>query len=100
MGSRGPKPGFKRARAEAKAAAAVALANAAREVFRPTGQLLLTGPRLTVAQQSNPALLGGEQLKALAHRLGMARSSMAAMSDTKIREQLRFLTQRRYEEAA
>ncbi len=84
MGKRGPQPGFK---AAAKAAPAVAPAAAE------------AAPPMSAQDRENPAKLSGEALKALAHRRGMARSSMADMSDEKIRVQLKYLTYRQYDPA-
>ena len=79
MGSRGPKPGFKQARAEADASAELA--------------------SLSAADRENPDKLTGQPLRELAHRRGLARSSLDAMSDEKIREQLRYITHRQYDDA-
>lgn len=98
MGLRGPKPGFKERRAAAKAVADAALALAARQALQPPDQLLIAGPKLNVSQQNNPRLLGGVQLRALAHRWGLARSQMAGLSDEKIRVEMEYLVQRRRDE--
>jgi len=45
-----------------------------------------------------PNRLSGDALRELAHQRGLARSSLDSMSDTKIREQLRYILQRQYEE--
>ena len=45
-----------------------------------------------------PNRLCGDALRELAHRRGLARSSLDGMTDTKIREQLRYILQRQYEE--
>lgn len=79
MGKRGPQPGFKKARAEADASAALAA--------------------LSAADRENPDKLTGEPLRALAHRRGLSRSSLVTMSDEKIREQLRYITHRQYDDA-
>lgn len=101
MGARGPKPGFRRRQLEvAQQKAEVASAFSAVPPAAAPPVLLLAGPALTQAQRNNPAKLGGEALRALAHRRGMARSTMAGMSDEKVREQLRYLESRRQEEAA
>lgn len=92
MGARGPKPGFKQARAEAAAAVVASTAAlAVLPVFRPYAEL-------STAQRENPGLLEGNDLKALAHRWGMAKSDLATLSDVRIREQLRYITQTRMEE--
>ncbi len=79
MGKRGPQPGFKKARAEADASAALS--------------------SLSAADRENPDKLTGQPLRELAHRRGLARSSLGAMSDEKIREQLRYITHRQYDDA-
>jgi hypothetical protein len=45
-----------------------------------------------------PNRLSGDALRELAHQRGLARSSLDGMTDTKIREQLRYILQRQYEE--
>ena len=45
-----------------------------------------------------PNRLSGDALRELAHQRGLARSSVDSMTDTKIREQLRYILQRQYEE--
>ena len=79
MGKRGPQPGFKKARAEADASAALA--------------------SLSAADRENPNKLTGQPLRELAYRRGLARSSLETMSDEKIREQLRYITHRQYDDA-
>lgn len=49
--------------------------------------------------RENPDKLAGEALRVLAHRRGLARSSLPSMSDEKIREQLRLITYSQYEDA-
>lgn len=46
--------------------------------------------------RENPDKLAGEALRVLAHRRGLARSSLPSMSDEKIREQLRLITYSQY----
>lgn len=53
---------------------------------------------LSANDRENPDKLTGAALHALAHRRGLARSSLPAMSDEKIREQLRLLTYRQYDD--
>lgn len=79
MGKRGPQPGFKKARAEADASAALS--------------------SLSAADRENPNKLTGQPLRELAYRRGLARSSLETMSDEKIREQLRYITHRQYDDA-
>lgn len=55
---------------------------------------------LSAADRENPEKLSGEALVKLAHRRGIALSDLAKMSDDKIREQLRYLVHRQYDEAA
>lgn len=81
MGARGPKPGFKRARALA--------AQASQPAAAP----------LSAADRENPAKLSGPDLHDHAHRRGLSRSELAGMSDEKIREQLKYITYRQYEAA-
>ena len=50
------------------------------------------------ADRDFPNRLSGEALRRLAHQRGLARSSLEGMTDTKIREQLRYILQRQYEE--
>ena len=45
-----------------------------------------------------PNRVSGDALRELAHQRGLARSSLDGMTDTKIREQLRYILQRQYEE--
>ena len=45
-----------------------------------------------------PNRVSGDALRELAHQRGLARSSLDTMTDTKIREQLRYILQRQYEE--
>ena len=45
-----------------------------------------------------PNRLSGDALRELAHQRGLAKSSLNSMTDTKIREQLRYILQRQYEE--
>lgn len=56
--------------------------------------------RMTYADRENPSKLSGDDLKALAHQRGMPKSSVATMSDVKIREQLAYITVRQGEEEA
>ena len=53
---------------------------------------------LSPADRENPGKLSGQALRDLAHRRGMAKSSLPGMSDEKIREQLRYIVQRQYED--
>ena len=128
MGKRGPKPGFKKARAAAEAArkgAATPLSSigAAQENAPPVAiapvAAIVPPPappapavdtpkrRKTPAEilatmpacdRENPEKLKGEVLRALAFRRGIARSQLEGMSDDKIRTQLRYITHRQYDE--
>lgn len=52
---------------------------------------------LSAHDRENPDKLTGEALRVLAHRKGLARSTLPGMSDDKIREQLKYLTYRQYD---
>lgn len=91
MGARGPKPGFKRA---AVAAARKAAAFVSPGVVTSQDE----AAALPAAHRENPAKLGGEALRHLGSRRGLAHSDMAAMSDEKLREQLKYITYRQYSE--
>lgn len=54
---------------------------------------------LSAADRENPEKLSGGDLRALAHRRGLARSDVERMDDEKIRTQLRYLTYRQYDYA-
>lgn len=53
-------------------------------------------PALSASDRENPDKLAGEDLRALAHRRGIARSEAARMDDAKLRMQLRYITNRQY----
>lgn len=53
----------------------------------------------THADRENPDKIAGDDLKALAHRRGIAKSLLATMSDEKIRTELRYITHRQYDDA-
>jgi hypothetical protein len=93
MGTRGSQPGFKQARQEAAQAALVAPGE-------PEQTEQVEQPVLSASDRENPSKLSGDALRALAHRRGMARSLLPAMSDDKIREQLRYITYNQYESDA
>ena len=57
-------------------------------------------PALSAADRENPNKIAGAMLREFAARSGIARSSMAAMSDEKIRRELHLIINRRYAEAA
>jgi hypothetical protein len=54
---------------------------------------------LSASDRENPNKLSGKPLRELAHRRGLAKSSLPTMSDEKIREQLRYMTHRQYDDA-
>lgn len=107
MGARGPKPGFKKARAAQAAAPSVqpevttpeqakpAPAPAVRKakVHQPAAE---QAKPLSAADRENPDKLSGDDLRALAHRRGLAKSVLATMPDEKIRMELRYITNRQY----
>lgn len=97
----------KRAPSAALSAAAGALAAA--EAARQARALAATPParadlppmaeapaRLSASDRENPDKLAGENLRALAHRRGIARSESERMDDAKLRMQLRYITNRQY----
>jgi hypothetical protein len=88
MGAHGPKPGFKAARKEG---AATPLSF----IDQPKAQAAAV--ELSAADRENPEKLGGEMLRALAHRRGVSLSAMADMTDAKIRMQLLYITNRQYD---
>jgi pyruvate/2-oxoglutarate dehydrogenase complex dihydrolipoamide acyltransferase (E2) component len=103
VGQRGPKPGWKKAKQAqaANAAAAPAAKKPARAATQPTTEARKADVVvLSAADRENPEKLSGEALVKLAHRRGIALSDLAKMSDAKIREQLRYLVHRQYDEAA
>ena len=53
---------------------------------------------MRATERDFPNRLSGDALRELAHQRGLARSSLVSMTDTKIREQLRYILQRQYEE--
>lgn len=88
MPTRGRPPGWKKAQVlqqQAEAASAPPLA------------AVMDTP-LPAHARENPAMLSGDALRALAHRMGIAKSDAARMSDEKIREQLKYAIYRRYED--
>lgn len=54
---------------------------------------------LSAYQRENPDALTGSDLRHLAYSRGIAKSQLASMSDEKIREQLKYLTYRQYDDA-
>ena len=54
---------------------------------------------LSATDRENPDKLTGSDLRALAHRRGLAKSSLALMPDDKIRQELKFITYRQYDNA-
>lgn len=53
---------------------------------------------LPAYHREHPDKLAGEALRTLAHRHGLAKSELGAMSDEKIRDQLKYLAYRRASE--
>ena len=53
---------------------------------------------MRATERDFPNRLSGDALRELAHQRGLAKSSLDSMTDTKIREQLRYILQRQYEE--
>lgn len=53
----------------------------------------------SAADRENPAKLHGQELRDLAHRRGIALSTLCFMSDAKIREQLLYINYRQYDDA-
>lgn len=115
MGLRGPKPGWKASKAAVKRAAV----NKARREKRAAAKLQAKAAppeavpthALTVMeaapadhavvnewQRDNPRFLSGDKLKRFANERGIPKSELATMSDEKIREQLRYVVARRYED--
>ena len=88
------------------AAGALAAAGAARQaraslVIQPPAPPRAVEPaaapaKLSASDMENPDKLSGDDLRALAHRRGIARSEAARMDDGKLRMQLRYLTNRQY----
>lgn len=88
MAKPGPKPGFRRAPQDAQETAQL-------DGAQPEPNI----PPLSASDRENPDKLSGDALRALAHRRGLARSTLPSMSDEKIREQLRYMTYNQYEQA-
>ena len=97
MATRGPKPGWKKS--QPAQSQAVPGAQEAPGVVPPATVTVEPAPILSAADLENPNKLSGRQLRDLAWRRGLSRSSMEGMADAKIREQLRYITQRQYEAA-
>lgn len=110
MGSRGPQPGFKLARAQKAALASTSQAPKAaapqpaaaspipdaKPTTAPVKKARAAAPEPSAADRENPDKLTGDALRALAHRRGLAKSMLPAMSDEKIRTELRYLAHRQY----
>jgi len=73
-------------------------------MLEPQGETAVASKSVTEAVPARatdrdfPNRLSGGALRELAHQRGLARSSLDSMTDTKIREQLRYILQRQYEE--
>lgn len=115
MGARGPKPGFKKARAEKGApssstpAAKKTAAPRKTAAAKPSEPVAPAAPAavviaqaqeeavvLNAADRENPDKLSGDALRQLAHKRGIARSTLPTMTDEKIRTELRYLAHRQY----
>ena len=81
------KPGLEQLMLESQGETAVPLEN-----------VLSDAAPMRATDRDFPNRLSGDALRELAHQRGLARSSLDSMSDTKIREQLRYILQRQYEE--
>lgn len=55
--------------------------------------------KFSASDRENPGKLSGQALRDLAHRRGIALSTLCFMSDEKIREQLLYINYRQYEDA-
>lgn len=53
---------------------------------------------LSAADRENPDKLTGDALRELAHKRGLARSAIETMSDEKIRNELRYIVYRQYDQ--
>jgi len=88
MGSRGPQPGFKRARQQGG------------DIPAPSVPLdAAPARRLTYEERNNPKYLSGAVLRDFAHSRGVPRSSMESMTDEKVRAEVNFLISRQYDDA-
>ena len=69
-------------------------------MLEPQGEtaVVLESVPVRATDRDFPNRLSGDALRELAHQRGLARSSLDGMTDTKIREQLRYILQRQYEE--
>jgi hypothetical protein len=81
------KPGLEQLMLESQGDTAVPLEN-----------VLSDAAPMRATDRDFPNRLSGDALREVAHQRGLARSSLDSMSDTKIREQLRYILQRQYEE--
>jgi hypothetical protein len=54
---------------------------------------------LSAIDRENPDKLSGQDLRELAYRRGLAKSSLMSMADDKIRSELKFITYRQYSDA-
>lgn len=96
MGARGPKAGFRKV---AGPSATVAPQRAPEQPRAPAPSPAAAPEALSSSDRINPNKLTGEALRELAYRRGIPRSTAADLSDTKIREQLRYIDARQYEDA-
>lgn len=107
MGARGPKPGFKKARAQQQGAETPPSAKSAPVVSAVVPPVvsavesafvqpaIVTDPAMVrlmpTAHRENPAKLGGEALRHYAHQCGISRSEADRLDDVKLRQQLNML---------
>lgn len=100
MGTRGPKPGYKQARAEQAALSELPqdAATGLPSPVEPVAASDISPPVLSASDRENPNKLSGQALRDLAHRRGLAKSLLPSMSDEKIRTELRYLTYRQYDD--
>ena len=91
---RGRKPGFK----IVKKGAETPLSLNDHEVTDP----VVAAPvvKLSAADLENPNKLTGSALRKLAHNRGLSLTALEGMADEKIRMELRYITNRQYEEMA
>lgn len=98
MAKPGPKPGWKRTQADIQAQSAEAVAEPQAIAAEP-GQAADPYAGISASDRENPNKLTGQPLRDLAHRRGIGRSTLATMSDDKIRSELRYITYRQYDDA-
>jgi pyruvate/2-oxoglutarate dehydrogenase complex dihydrolipoamide acyltransferase (E2) component len=106
MAKPGPKPGFKRQPAQQETVAPVVPDDQATAAIADDAPAPLQAeqppaqPEPSASDRENPSKLSGQALRDLAHRRGIAISTLCFMSDEKIREQLLYINYRQYEDDA